>query len=335
MFFAALWTRNRTHRRLRGQFVVILSAGWLAVAVTSATAQEAGSPTSAPAGGPAAQHLPFDSDHQEWRSADQGDVTVFWAGGDDAPGVAALAIAGEARRQLDLILPVAGGTPTSVYVFSSTAELREALQSAGLEWSSDLSDLPGGAVWVTTINPRTAQQELARTLPRQMLSRRLAALGSRNRDALPDWFLSGLPGLFEEAATSSYDGLVREALESRRLIPLAQLCAEYPAEDMTRSLAEAESKSLLAHVRAHYGDEALGRLAGAYAAGENCTAGISRALGLSDQQLEEEWLAARFGHVSFGAFWRSNAAWLLLLVFGFLLSGLLLIPTRPQSGGEF
>jgi hypothetical protein len=114
-----------------------------------------------------------------------------------------------------------------------------------------------------------------------------------------------------------------------------QLCDAFPTAEDTRSLATAESVSLLSHINTQYGAEVLGKVVSAYVAGEDCTAGISRATGLSAQQLEEEWLAARYGQVSFGVFWRSNAAWLLLMVFGFLLSGLLLIPIRRPAKGDF
>ncbi len=329
MFPSASRTGNRRFCR---SMAICLAAVCLAVVVTPAIAQGSAGPTDAPAN--ESPELPFDANHLYRRSSGEGNVVVYWAGEDNATGDAALEIAEETRRQLDLILPAAGGEQTAIYLFSSTAELREALQSAGLEWSSDLGDLQSDDIWATVVNPRTARQELGRSIPRQMIARRLAMLSSGSREALPEWFLSGLPGLFEQGADSGYDGVLREALAAQMLIPLSQLCNGLPADEVARSLAIAESASLLSFIRTQYGVEALGRLVGAYVAGEDCPAGISRSLGLSVQQLEEEWLAARFGQFSVGVFWRSNAGWLLLLLLGFLLSSLLLLPMRRQAGEE-
>lgn len=107
---------------------------------------------------------------------------------------------------------------------------------------------------------------------------------------------------------------------------MVALCDALPADEENRQLATAESISFMTYIWDTHGEDALALLADAYLTGADCAEGPSRALGRSLQQVEQEWLAARAGGRSWPQLLRDSAGWLLLLLLGFLFSGLLLLP---------
>ena len=107
-------------------------------------------------------------------------------------------------------------------------------------------------------------------------------------------------------------------------IPISELCADTVFED---NLALAQSESVVRHIIATNDDSAIRDLIIAYAEGKDCATALRSAIQLTPEQLETAWLRANSGSQSSRAV-AEIGVWLVLVLAGFGLAGLLLL--RPR-----
>ena len=91
-----------------------------------------------------------------------------------------------------------------------------------------------------------------------------------------------------------YDLVLDRAHQARELIPFAHLCQAFPPAEELAILAYAQSDSLVEYVQQTYGLPGLQSLIYAYDQGVSCERGVETSLGISLQELENDWKLARF-----------------------------------------
>ncbi len=263
----------------------------------------------------------YEDDRFDWRVLSEEDIIVHWTGNDDVLGRLAWEIAANSRQTLDCILPPTAVTPLSLSLYTSTADLRSALRLAGHDWQNEHTDPSLGVVLVTAVNLLTAEADLSQSIPHEMTHLRLYQLAPALQ--LPRWYEEGL-ALFVEENNGEREELMETAVANDMALTLLILCTNFPEEAAERELALAQAVSLLGYIRAQFGDQALRQLGSVYLSGAGCESGLSQTLDMSLVELNADWLAAQAPQPAWLSFLSQNGIWLLLLLAGFGLLGLLL-----------
>lgn len=268
------------------------------------------------------QTVTYQDDRFAWKKIEQPlggtAVSIFWSGASDKPGRDAFAITQQTVATLQNILPLpAAALP--IFLYPSTADLRAALRLNGHDWVAGHTDPALGVVLVTAVNDKTAAADLRAPLPHEIAHVWLYQAAGAQYETIPYWFREGLAVWLAGEQTVETTAVP---------LPLAELCrAEPPTNTET---AAAQSGALVQFVDERYGRATLAALAKAFVAGADCDTAVSTALGVSLAELENAWLHNSQSPPTAVRFWQQNGVWLLLLVGGFLLMGLLLV--RPGRG---
>lgn len=280
------------------------------------------------------QKVTYQDDRFEWQhlvAEEAGTaVTIYWTGDDLEPGQVAYEMVRESVIRLNTLLPMAPGTaltPLPIFLYPSSADLRSALRLNGHDWTAGHIDPALGVVMVTAVNPKTARDDLSRSLPHEVTHFWLYQAASSHYDTLPPWFKEGLAGWLEGGDHSAEAALLATAVAENRTIPLADLCTTFPIEQAP--LAYAQSASLVAFVQAKYGERAVGDLAAAFVNGADCDTAVATLFNQSVAEFEADWLRAQQPQTAVAQFLTRNGLWLLLCVGGFAIMGLLI--TRPRT----
>lgn len=219
--------------------------------------------------------------------------------------------------------------PFDVYIYPSTSDLGAALRLAGREYSPGATYPDLGVVLVTVVNQETAELELRQGMSRGLVDLLLYQGLNQYAYNLPPWVSRGIAGVVRGRRDAALDDALRSAVDNGTTIAVSELCASTSVES---DLAIAESESLIAYIEEHYGEGAVRELVMAFAAGEDCTTAMRRAFQLTPEQLETGWLRAA-GEDQGGRTVAEIAVWLILILAGFGLAGLLLIrPRRSRAG---
>lgn len=287
--------------------------------------RDAGSPLRVPE-----QVISYVDDRFTWRqlvTTDEeggGSLRIHWTGEDETLGGRTRDIIFEMLPEIGRLIPLDQIVPFDVYIYPSTSDLGAALRLAGRDFEPGQTYPDLGVVLTTVVNPQTAESELRRGLSRGLVD--LLAFQALNQFSfnLPPWLSRGLAGAVRGEHDVVLEDALRSALIADTTIAVADLCNGMPVVD---DLAAAQSEALFAYIVATYGDTAAQDLVTAFAAGDDCPTALRKAIQLTPEQLEAAWLRA--GSVDQGSRAISEiAVWLVLVLAGFGLAGLLLL--RPH-----
>jgi hypothetical protein len=275
------------------------------------------------------QTIAYIDDQFAWQTMSEGGITVYWVGDGVTPGRLALDIVAESLPRLRQVLPVPEGVAFDLYLYPTSADLRAALRLTGRDWVGAHAHPELGVLLVTAVNMRTAPTDLRQSIPHEMAHLFLYQATGPNYDRLPQWFNEGLATYMEDSPNPAYDLLLREAVDGRTTLPLTELCHAFPGREERALLAYAQSVSVIRYIQARYGNQALRQLVNVFADGADCRTGVERALDLTLDELNRDWLRSLEPRSPLAQFWQDNGLWLLLLLAGFMLTGLLIwLPQR-------
>jgi hypothetical protein len=275
------------------------------------------------------QTIAYADDQFAWQTLTQGGVTAHWVGTDLALGQLALDIVAESLPRLRQLLPVPEEVTFDLYLYPTSADLRAALRLTGMDWVGAHAHPELGVLLVTAVNIRTAPADLRQSIPHEMAHLFLYQATGPNYDQIPQWFNEGLATYMEHSLNPAYDLLLAEAVNGRSTIPLAELCHTFPDREERALLAYAQSVSVIRYIQARHGNQGVRELVSAFADGADCRSGVERALSLTLDELNRDWLRSLEPRSPLAQFWQESGLWLLLLLGGFMLTGLLLwLPRR-------
>jgi hypothetical protein len=255
-----------------------------------------------------------------------GAITVHWTGENEALGEQASDIILEMLPEIGGLLPLSQIIPFEVYIYPSTADLGAALNLAGREYEPGQTHPELGVALVTVVNAQTAESELRKELSRNLVDLLLLqALGQSATDLAP-WISQGIAAVVRGERDARLDDVLATALESDTTIPFTELCSGTP---VSRDLATAQSAAMVSYIVDNYGEAALRIIITALANGESCATALQRAVQLTPEQLDTAWL--RVANSSEGSQDVAEiSVWLILVLAGFGLGGLLLIRNRGR-----
>ena len=275
------------------------------------------------------QQILYQDDQFVWQALAQDNVQVHWTGEDLALGQLALDVVAEALPRWQAMTPLPENLAFDLYLYPSSADLRAALRLTGRDWVGAHAHPELGVLLVTAVNSRTAATDLRQSIPHEMTHYLLyQTLGPVAYEELPVWLSEGLATTMEATTNPNYALVLETAVANQHTLPFADLCDRFPAAEDEAVLAYAQSESLTRFIQERYGNQALQMMLTAFADGLACDAGVQRGTGLSLAELEKAWLAAQQPQTPLAHFFRQNSVWLLLLMGGFLMTGLIIWQVR-------
>lgn len=278
-----------------------------------------------------AQFFVYEDDRFEWQQLSADNIIVRWANEDAALGQLALDLLNSSQSRITAVLPVNLPDPLRIYIYPSAADLQASLRLTGRDWVGGHASPALGVILVTAANSRTAAADLDQSIPHELAHLILYQVTGNAYETIPAWFNEGFAGLMEANPDPNEQFVLDEALANGTTIPFSELCAAFPADARLALLAYAQSKSLIGYIQAQYGNGRLNQMARSLADGANCESVVSRGLGISLNELNENWLAANNAQPTLFSLVRGNLIWLLLLLAGFVMMALLLWPLKQPN----
>jgi hypothetical protein len=255
-----------------------------------------------------------------------GSIRIHWTGESEVLGAQAQDIIFEMLPQIGRLVPLDGIIPFDVYIYPSTADLSAALRLAGRDYQPGQTFPDLGVLLVTVVNPETAESELRRELSRGLVDLMLYQARDQFTHNMPPWINRGLAGVTRGARDVALEETLQSAIGAGSTIPVADLCAGMPIEN---ELAAAQSEALFGFILTTYGEAATRNLIAAFADGDDCSTALQKALHLTPRQLETGWLRAT-GSDQGTRTMAEIGVWLILVLAGFALAGLLLFRPRRR-----
>lgn len=273
-------------------------------------------------------NLEYADDQFVWKETAQAGVEIYWVADGLDLGQVALDVVLESLPRIQSVVQADLPNPLSIYLYPSASDLRAALRLSGQDWVAGHASPELGVVLLPAENPRTAVVDLRRRIPHELshlLVYRAAGTGYAN---MPRWFDEGLATLFESVPNPNYEPALQDALASDQIIPFEELCVSFPDSSTNQVYrAYAQSGSLVAFIQARYGNEALQNMLSALADGATCETFVERGLGISQQQLVDDWMRDVQPSTSYNLI-SQNLIWLIILFGGFAVTLLLLFTGR-------
>ncbi len=233
----------------------------------------------------------YEDDRFDWQELSSERVAVFWYEGDEAFGQRLLDTAVRALDRLERDVGVEATRLIRIYVYGKERDFRRALGPNAPEWIGGQA-LPGRSLIVAWISPDAQEYgEIERMLPHELSHVVLYQATHNPYTSNPTWVEEGIAVHNQEVPDADFPALVEEAAREGRLIPLRALAASFPSDTDLALLSYAESVSIIEFILDQYGEEGLAALVDVLAEGETAEVAVERALGVSLEELEEDWRA--------------------------------------------
>jgi hypothetical protein len=265
----------------------------------------------------------YEDNRFEWRTITDGPVRIHWYVGDS---IYAQQIADRAQlglQQLEATLSddemdvstVTAQEGIDIYAYASVSALQSALPRGGPAWVAGHADPELGKIFVSLPPGPEQVIEMERQIPHELAHILFYKRLGPGYHSLPIWLNEGLASTVELFPNTNYQLLLESAVADDRLIPIADLCEQFPDSASQVILAYAQSTAFTNYLIAEFGNTAIRNLMSTYANGVSCQRGVEEVYGLPLAQLEKEWRAASLGENA----WQNLYPW-------FALSGLILAP---------
>ena len=268
------------------------------------------------------QSFPYEDDRFVWKQTTREGATAHWTGSGPSIGHDALNVVDEALLGLSTVLPLENISPFDIYVYPSSADLRVALELAGLE-SEETTHPDLGVILVTAVNPQSAVSDLGQSVPYELAQLLIYRVAGESYEGFPWWLTEGLGTIFQSRPNPRFAQILDEAVQTDATIPLWQLC-ETPVDTGNHAiLARAQSLSVVEYIRSRFGDQTLAELVRNYAQGSDCQSGVRRTLGMTLDQLEAAWLDVQRTPPAPVQLFNDFGLWTVILLAGFGLAWML------------
>jgi hypothetical protein len=235
-------------------------------------------------------------DRFEWRERSDGEgrVTVHWYEGGDAFGKMLSDTAAGALDRLRHDIGATPARPVDVWVYPSQDVLLEALPPNIPEWVGGKA-FPELALVIAAIEDNEyAELEIKRVVPHE-LSHIVLYQATRNPyNTPPAWLEEGIAVYNQEAHDPAEEEALKMAAEANELPPLRALSGSFGADEITALLSYAQSGSVVEFILedARYGPSKLARTVAAFKEGVTYDEALRAGLGVSVDELDEQWRQA-------------------------------------------
>jgi hypothetical protein len=228
----------------------------------------------------------FDDDRYQWRSLNQGDITLYWYQGEESFAREIMQTAQEALARLAEDTGAYLVRPIKVYIYASSQDLLGAMIFPQ-EWTGGVAYTTYGTLAIG-INPgvlewgkRAIVHELAHLVTHQMTS--------NPYNSLPTWLSEGLSVYAEGEPEAVYDAYLNQAILQDTLISVRSLSSPFSAFAAQSYLSYAQSRSLVDFMISQYGQDRMLELLDTFKQGSGYDAALVKVYGFDMDGLDALW----------------------------------------------
>lgn len=235
------------------------------------------------------QSIAYIDNRFQWQDLTAGAIRVHWVQGDSGFGASAASIANNALPKIQQQIGAQPPAPIDIYIYSSTQQVRSAVELAGQTWLGGLAQPEFGVVMIAIPDDETTLINLRRDVPHELTHLLVFVATTPNYRTVPRWLDEGLASIHEVDPNSTQAVALQNAFNANQLIPIESLCGAFPGDAASAIIAYAESRGLVQQIVNEYGSAGLQALLAAYRDGATCDAGVERGLNDSLASLELKW----------------------------------------------
>lgn len=235
------------------------------------------------------QTLFYMDDGQKWREMTDGLVTVYWYAGDDDFAQAMLDGANGAIERLSARFDVVADQPVRVVIYGEEDDFNDALPPNSADWIGGQAH-PELHLFVGLVEAGD-ESEGRRLIPHEVSHLILHQATENPFNGPPDWLDEGLAVYNQELEDSWMDGVLEDAVDEGRLIPVRALNASFPLDPDQALLSYAESRSIVQYIIEELGDERMADLVAIFRSEVSFDEAVEGALGMSIDELDAAWKA--------------------------------------------
>jgi hypothetical protein len=179
--------------------------------------------------------------------------------------------------------------PIRIWVYNSREDFNGTLAPNSETW------IVGAAYpWLGLINavlPPGDEEELGRVIPHEISHQVLFQATKNPFNQPPGWLEEGLATLAQDGGQEMLWRAVEYAAGAGQLDDLAVLNGQFPYDSGDALLAYAQSMSVVSYILDTYGEEKMSELIAVFREGVTFDEAVQRSLGISLQQLSDDWQA--------------------------------------------
>lgn len=228
-------------------------------------------------------------DRWNWQTLESSQITLRYFDLDTEFAAKILESAQTTVSDLEQRFALARSAAISIWVYPSADAFRGAQQPNSREAVAGAS-YPGYLL-ITAIIPEGNLREIGRVIPHEV-SHQILQQATENPFTLPPlWFDEGIATHYQIGGTEGFLDMVVRARERGELFAIESLDASFPYAPEQATLAYATSWSVIAYIREVHGDAGIAAMIRAFGTGIPYADAIETALGMTRDDLDQEWRA--------------------------------------------
>jgi LPXTG-motif cell wall-anchored protein len=226
----------------------------------------------------------------DWKTNSTGMFNIYWTNGDASYGQKLQQIARSGLERATQLIPVVPNLPISIYIYPDEASFQSVLTLGSQAWVNGYTYLSSNRILVTDSTPFEDVTDVERTIPHEIMHLLQYQIAGSNYSNAPAWLTEGLATQTELYANPELQRSLLSAVKAGSLSPLSQLCLGI-SKDANQALVNyAQSGSLVDYIQQNYGNQIFVTMLQNSVSGLNCDQNVKSTLGISQQQLEIDWL---------------------------------------------
>lgn len=256
-------------------------------------------------------------------------VTIYWYERDANFGETALNIAEEGIQSAQRLLPVTLQNPITIYIYNSSQDIREVLQSSN-SWIAGHTAPKDNLILVSIVPGLEERLELERQIPHEIMHILQYQYLGENISLQPMWLIEGLASVAELYPNPDYLHALEQSALQNQIISILSLCHSFPQDASGAFLAYAESDSFVRYLYRSFGATGLQNLMSQYNNGLSCEQGFEKAFAYSLTQMETRWKQEELRVSPESLVLRNLSPYLIvfLLLFGATAASVILVKIR-------
>ena len=233
----------------------------------------------------------YDDNRFDWKILKTNEFEIAWYQDTPALGEKVLQTAQEGISKIQKLVTVPVPVGIKFYVYSNAAEMRDALMfsPSTTSWIVGHSK-PELKVVLVSIPPGGEQaREISRQIPHELTHVLLFEKIGESYNNLPRWLNEGLASKAEINLNPDLQVILENAHDNDVLIPLVDLCTNFPSDSNKIQLSYAEASSFVSYLQTEYGGEIIEELVQSYVLNSNCELGFQNVFDQSLTEIEADW----------------------------------------------
>jgi hypothetical protein len=228
----------------------------------------------------------FDDPRFQWRSLRGEHVTIHWYQGGSAFAQNLLDVAEQGIARLHQSTGILPFRQVQVYVYGSSAAMREAL-TFPQEWTGGVSFSDYGlvSIGINQGNLDWGQRAMVHEMTHVVVYEATLSCGSD----LPTWIHEGLAVMNEGPLQSYYQRALDQAIAAERTLAVRSIAGDFPAAQDEAILAYAQSWSLVSYLTGLRGPQGLADLFSAFQETGSIDRALEQVFGFGQEGLNRRW----------------------------------------------